>query len=117
MAALSGQVSIDSLLQELGRRLEQYRLNRNITQSHLAREAGVSERTVMRIEQGHSVQMANFLKLINVLGLSEHLDVFIPEPIPSPMQQLALQGKGRQRASSMQPRSDNQMEWSWEDDE
>ena len=40
------------ILAELGERLARYRLNRNLTQDQLAREAGVSKRTIVRLEDG-----------------------------------------------------------------
>lgn len=116
MSVMIQELSIDAILQELGKRLEQYRLNRNITQAYLAKEAGVSERTVIRVEQGLSVQMANFVKIINVLGLSDNIDALIPVPVPSPIQQLSLRGKERQRASSAKSKNESQTKWSWEDD-
>ena len=109
-------VSVEAQLKDLGHRIERYRLNRNITQAQLAREAGVSKRTVIRVEQGHSVQMANFLRIIAVLGLAEQLELMIPEPLISPIQQLALQGKQRQRASSPKSHENEQQEWRWDDD-
>lgn len=42
----------ETILAELGRRLARTRLERNISQQGLATEAGVSKRTVERIEAG-----------------------------------------------------------------
>ncbi len=89
-----------AVLQELGDRLAQYRLNRNLTQEALAREAGISLRTLNRIECGEPSQTANVLRVLRVLGLLDNLEALVPEAPVSPMQQLKLKGKVRQRASS-----------------
>ncbi len=93
-------LSDTAVLQELGDRLAQYRLNQNLTQDALAREAGISLRTLNRIECGEPSQTANVLRVLRVLGLLDNLEAFVPEAPVSPMQQLRLKGKVRQRASS-----------------
>lgn len=93
-------LSDTSVLQELGTRLAQYRLNQNLTQQALAREAGISLRTLNRIECGEPSQTANVLRVLRVLGLLDNLEALVPEAPVSPMQQLKLKGKVRQRASS-----------------
>ena len=56
--------SDDAALETLGRRLARHRLNRNLTQAALAAQAGVSTPTVQRIEQGHSSQAANLIRIL-----------------------------------------------------
>ena len=56
-------------LAELGRRLARQRLDRNLSQDDLAREAGVSKRTLHRMEHGHSAQMTNWIRVLRALGL------------------------------------------------
>lgn len=81
-------------------RLGRLRLDRNLTQAELARQAGVSKSTVERLESGEvAVQLSGFLRVCRVLGLIDRLDTFVPEPVPSPMAQLKLRGKVRRRAS------------------
>ena len=89
-----------ALLAELGRRLARCRLNAGATQAVLAHEAGVSKRTLERIEAGESVQLANFLRLLRALGLVENLDALAPPDEPGPMDLLRMKGKRRRRASA-----------------
>lgn len=110
-------LSDDALLEQLGERLLQYRLNRNMTQAVLAKEAGVSERTINRVEHGHSTQLSNLIRLLRSLGLLENMDALVPEPAMSPIQQMKLQGKCRKRASSSSPQREEGEAWSWGDDE
>ena len=109
--------SDDAVLKEIGSRITQYRLNQDITQAALALEAGVSNRTMARVEHGHSVQASSLIRILRALQLIENLDVLIPKPAVSPVQQLKMQGKQRQRASSKPVRPKKEGTWSWEDEE
>ncbi len=89
----------EAVLAELGSRLASARLERNLTQSDLAVEAGVSKRTVERAEAGGATQLSNLIRLFRALGLVERFDILLPAPVPSPLAQLKLYGKRRRRAS------------------
>ena len=104
----------DSLiLAELGRRLARCRLNAGVTQSALAFEAGISKRTLVRIEAGESVQLTNLLRLLRALGLVENLEALVPPDEPGPMDLLRMKGKRRQRASAKPTKA---TQGSWRDD-
>jgi putative transcriptional regulator len=105
-----------AVLQELGRRLAQYRLNQNLSQEALAREAGISLRTLIRIENGAPSQSSNVLRVLRVLGLLGNLEALVPEPPVSPIQQLKLKGKVRQRASAAGPARVAEP-WAWDSTE
>jgi len=47
---ITKQATDDSVLAELGGRLARIRLDRNLTQAQLAEQAGVSKRTIERLE-------------------------------------------------------------------
>jgi putative transcriptional regulator len=109
--------SDDAVLREIGNRITRYRLNQDKTQAALAQEAGVSHRTMIRAEHGHSVQASSLIRILRALQLVENLDALIPEPAVSPVQQLKMQGKQRQRASSKSERPQKENTWSWGDEE
>ena len=107
-------LSDQALLAEMGQRLSRYRLQKNLTQEKLAKEAGVSKRTLERLEAGESVQLTNFIRVLRRLGRLPGLEQLLPKPLPSPMAQLQRQGQQRQRASTNkveEPKAD----WSWGD--
>ncbi len=105
-----------AVLSEIGRRLERLRLERNITQEELARVAGISRRTLVRLEQGEElVGAAALLRVLRALGLLEHMEQLVPEAPPSPIQQLRLQGRRRQRATGSK-RDDVAASWTWGDE-
>ena len=116
MAFLNG-LSDEATLQELGQRIARYRLNRNLTQSALAEEAGISMRTLHRIEHGGSTHISNMIRILRVLGLLENLEALIPDPAISPIQQVKMQGKKRRRASSRPEEPEQKTPWSWGDEE
>lgn len=89
----------EALLRELGSRLTGARLAANLTQAALAVEAGISKRTVERLESGEvATQLSSLIRVCRVLGLVERFDTLVPTALPSPMAQLKLAGKVRQRA-------------------
>lgn len=105
----------EALLEELGRRLTRLRLNQNITQADLAQKAGISKRTVERIEAGASSQLSNWIRIIRALGLVENFELLVPEPRPTPLEYLKLQGKERARASTVSE-DEAPESWQWGND-
>jgi transcriptional regulator with XRE-family HTH domain len=92
-----------TVVEELGGRLRQVRLEQNLTQQSLAEEAGVSVATIRNLEDGKRTQLVTLIRVLRTLGLLAGLDQLVPERGPSPIEQLKLRGRQRQRASS--PRS------------
>jgi transcriptional regulator with XRE-family HTH domain len=113
---IQSQVSDESLLKLIGERLAGRRLAKNLTQSQLADQAGLGLRTVQRLELGAAAtQLSGFVRVCRVLGLVERLDAFIPEPAVSPLAQLKLQGRQRQRASGKPATTGDKTKWTWAD--
>jgi transcriptional regulator with XRE-family HTH domain len=111
---IAEQISDEGILRELGGRLTGARLERNLTQAALAEKAGVSKRTVERLESGEvATQLSGFVRVCRALGLLERFDALIPEAAPSPMEQLKLQGKRRQRASGARAATGAPKKWTW----
>ena len=113
---ISDLLTDEAVLAELGERLNQSRLNQNVTQADLAQKAGVSKRTVERIEAGASTQLSNLVRVIRALGLLGNFELLVPEPTPSPLEQLKLQSKERVRASATPERSTDSGAWKWGDE-
>jgi DNA-binding XRE family transcriptional regulator len=112
---ISADISDDLALREIGNRISQYRLNQNTPQATLANEAGVSKRTIIRVEQGHSTQTSNLIRILRALKLLGNLEALIPEPAISPIQQVKMHGKRRKRASSPSAKAKPDAPWSWGD--
>lgn len=110
-------ISDSAALKELGSRVARYRLNGNLTQAAFAKEVGISQRTLIRIEHGESTQTTNLIRILRALHMLENFEALIPEPAISPIQQLQLHGKSRKRASPEPDKSGPQKPWSWGDSE
>ena len=111
---ITKQATDDAVLAELGGRLARIRLERNLTQGQLAAQAGVSKRTVERLEAGAvATQLSGFIRVCRVLGVLERLDALVPEPVPSPIAQLKLRGRQRQRASVTKAAPASEKKWEW----
>ena len=104
----------EAILAELGARLSSMRRSRDLTQAQLAQDAGVSKRTVERIEAGESAQMTSFIRILRTLGLLDGLESFLPPPQPSPMDLLRRAGKPPLRATGKNVSSGEP--WSWADE-
>lgn len=105
----------ETVICELGARLARIRLDRDLTQADLADQAGVGLRTLQRLENGTAAPQLNmFLRILRALGLIENLEQLIPEPTPSPMQMLKMQGKIRRRASGKESQAaESKGTWTW----
>jgi transcriptional regulator with XRE-family HTH domain len=114
---ITKQVTDEAVLYELGERLTRIRLDRNFTQAQLAIEAGVSKRTVERLEAGTvGTQLSGFIRVCRALDVIERFDLLVPEPVPSPIEQLKLAGRRRQRASKARPARLSEKKWQWGDE-
>jgi transcriptional regulator with XRE-family HTH domain len=108
----------EAVLSELGGRLARLRLDRNLTQAQMAAQAGVSKRTVERLESGSvATQLSGFIRVCRVLDVVERFDALVPEPIPSPVEQLKLRGRKRQRASAKRKPKASAKKWQWGDEQ
>lgn len=107
-------ITDDALLQLIGERLAQLRLAKNLTQKQLADQAGLSLRTVQRLERGQAAtQLSGFVRMCRVLGLIERFDALLPEQTVSPIAQLKLQGRQRKRATGRKISDGTPGKWTW----
>lgn len=108
-----------AVLAELGTRIARHRLERNWTQADLAREAGLGQATVQRVERGASVQMHTMVRLLRTLGMLEALDTAIPESVRLPIAELERQRRRtrrRARARSEPQEEPRTKRWTWGDE-
>jgi transcriptional regulator with XRE-family HTH domain len=110
----------DVVLADLGNRVERRRLHVNWTQEDLAREAGLGKATIERLEAGNAVRTNSLVRVLRALGMLDNIERLIPDPLPSPVEQLKLQGEQRKRASSprksaAKERDESNGAWTWGD--
>lgn len=114
---ITGSLTDETILEEMGARLSGARLVRNLTQAALAEQAGVSKRTLERLEAGAvASQLSSLLRVCRVLGLLEQFDLLIPEALAGPMEKLRRKGHQRKRASGKRKTATQPKKWTWGDE-
>lgn len=86
---------------EIGQRLEQLRLERNITQEAVANEIGITPKSYRQLIAGGG-KFENIIAALRALDALHYLENFIPNTAFSPLEQLKMRGNQRQRARSKQ---------------
>ena len=108
------ELNDDSVLKEIGERLARTRLERNLTQVQLAEMAGISKRTLERLEAGaSSTQLTAFIRVCRALGLFPRLDVFVPQPLPNPLEEIKLEGQRKRASGSRVEKRPTKKKWTW----
>jgi transcriptional regulator with XRE-family HTH domain len=105
--ASSSQIEAD-----LCERLERIRLSRNTTQTQLAHEAGVSVRTIGRLEKGEGVSLDTFIRVLMALGIQRSLASVLPDPTVRPIERVGTTGAERRRARPGKP-PESPETWTW----
>jgi len=111
-------LSDDAILAEIGARLSRHRIDANLTQAELAAQAGLSKRTVERMEAGGSSQTISLIRVLRVLELLTGLESAVPAAGPGPMELLRHRGQPRRRASGRKAEPAGVAEppdWRWGD--
>lgn len=93
-----------AVAEEMGRRIEQLRLERNMTQQQLADAVGLSRVSYRKLAAGEA-KFVNVIAVLRVLDQLESLETLIPDSVFSPMEQLKLKGRRRRRASGSRGKS------------
>ncbi len=103
------------MIVELGDRAKRHRVGMNLTQAELAKNAGVSQRTIERFEAGTSVQLDKMLRILRALKLSDNLNLLIPEASVRPIQLAGSKVEARQRSYKTRGASPKGEGWNWGD--
>ncbi len=83
---------------EIGHRINQIRLEQNISQKEIADNVGITVKTYRRIINGGG-KLETLIAVLRALGQLELVDSFIPESTFSPLELVKMRGKQRVRAS------------------
>lgn len=88
----------DDILRELGGRLRAQRLAQGLPQTELAAMAGVSLGTIKSLERGAASSLDTFIRVVQALGLTDHLQPLFELPRQSIAQMEQTQRAQRVRA-------------------
>ena len=102
-----------AILAILGARLERHRIAAELTQAALAERAGVSKRTLERIEAGRGSELASLLRILRALDLLDGVDALIPELPASPLEALKRKGRERRRVRPSAAGAAPARPWEW----
>jgi len=107
-------MSTEAICRELGERIKNLRLRKNLTQEEVANRARLSLNPIKALEKGQG-KISTVIAVLGVLGTLEALDAFIPETPISPIQLARMQGKKRRRSSGSrtQKPSDHKVSPKW----
>ncbi|PKN97540.1 MAG: transcriptional regulator [Chloroflexi bacterium HGW-Chloroflexi-5] len=95
--------------------IKKIRLSRNFTQVQLAKESGVAIGTIRRLEEGESVTINTFIRVLIALGLQQNLETLLPDSSIRPIERVNNGGSERKRARPKQSDTDNST-WVWGDE-
>lgn len=118
---ITTELSDLAVLNEIGDRLVRRRIDAGMTQAQLAGEAGISKRTVERMEAGHSTDLVMLLRALRALKLLETLDQLVPDLPQSPLVLLKSRGRMRKRVGHSRQLPDGTAApkpaapWKWRD--
>ncbi len=104
--------SSEAIEAAIGEQLRAIRLSGNISQAQLAGQAGVSRRTITRLESGDGTSLDTFIRVVQALGLADHLNSLLPTPEVRPIERVRGRGRERQRARPAANQSEPPL-WSW----
>lgn len=101
--------------QALCEHIQKIRLSRNITQEQLAKEAGLSLKTIGNLERGQGVSLDTFIRVLIALSIQQNLAALLPDPTIRPMERIESGGTERQRARPEKP-EETPEPWAWGDE-
>lgn len=80
--------NLSNLQNDLGHRLRQLRLSRNLDQRTVADKAGISLRALSKLENGRGSTLETFLRTLRALDYVKGIEMLAPEPTVSPLAML-----------------------------
>jgi len=110
-----------AIARTIGERLQQHRLAKDLTQKELAEQSGVSRRTVINAENGERTTLATLISIMRALGLLDHIDRLIPEPVASPLEIVKQNRRTKKRASGKRGAESGpatgagESDWEWDE--
>ena len=70
---------------ELGRRLQQLRLSKNLDQRAVADKAGITRSALQNLEAGRGSSVKTLVRTLKALNYLEGIEILAPEPTVNPL--------------------------------
>ena len=102
-------MSDKDISERIGRYVQHHRLEQNLSQDYVSKQAGISRSTLSLLERGGRVTLSTLIQVMRVLDLLQHFDIFQVHKTISPLAYVKLYKKERQRASGIvaEPNNDD----------
>ncbi|MGB0390878.1 MAG: helix-turn-helix transcriptional regulator [Salibacteraceae bacterium] len=102
-----------AIVNKIGEFVKYHRTNQNLTQSELAKNAGISRSTLSLLERGESVNVLTLLQVLRTLNQLHVFEAFFEEPQISPMQLAKENQKVRYRVRKSTAKNISKPESTW----
>lgn len=88
----------NEVLELIGKKLQEYRVSKNISQKQLAEITGVSRSRISDIENGSPSSLVSLIEIMRALKILDNIELLIPAVVKSPREILKETLKKRKRA-------------------
>lgn len=88
----------NEILELIGKKLQEYRVSKNISQKQLSEITGVSRSRISDIENGSPSSMVSLIEIMRALKILDNIELLIPSVVKSPREVLKETLKKRKRA-------------------
>lgn len=88
----------NEILELIGKKLQEYRVSKNISQKQLAEITGVSRSRISDIENGSPSSLVSLIEIMRALKILDNMELLIPSVVKSPREVLKETLKKRKRA-------------------
>ena len=117
MSQKTERVNSEAIERDVCKKLERIRLLKNTSQAKLAEAAGVSRRTISRMENGEGISLDTFIRVMQALNLTDHLTAMLPNPEIRPIERVGRKGKGERKNASSPRTPKKTKKWEWGSEE
>lgn len=88
----------NEILELIGKKLQEYRVSKNISQKQLSEITGVSRSRISDIENGSPSSLVSLIEIMRALKILDNIELLIPSVVKSPREVLKETLKKRKRA-------------------
>ena len=88
----------NEILELIGKKLQEYRVSKNISQKQLSEITGVSRSRISDIENGSPSSLVSLIEIMRALKILDNIELLIPAVVKSPREVLKETLKKRKRA-------------------
>jgi len=104
----------NAIIRQIGSKLKELRIERNMKQAELANASGVSVFTISSIENGNTTSLLTLVQLLRALEHLDYLNSFFQEEVVSPIAYAKLMKNNKKKVrvkSSSSDFNNDSSEW------